>query len=338
MDAHHARTGLIGLLLVTAALYLPVRDGGLVYEDVNWHQALYRERARIYVGLPSRSLGLLSLRWTRALTVAHGVNVGLHLVAGTLVYAVAATLATPLVAVGAAGLFLLHPLQIEAVAYLTGRWDLLVTVTILASVWGALHGWWGLVAVGVAASAGAKEIGVLAGPLVLLTLGCWAPHRLRGGWVVGTLLVGLLLLLVPSGGWVTMTPGYGGSGGSRATFAAWQLIGLGRELALVIWPVGFTIDHDPMGLSPLWGLLAIGGAIGGAGWTIWRRSWLGAWTLGWVLLTLAPRLVVRSAEFINEHQWYLPMAGLCVGVAATLARIVAVDGVDPRHVPLVERM
>ncbi len=63
----------------------------------------------------------------------HWTNLTLHLVNGVLV----ALLATALGISGwfAAGLFLLHPIQVEAVAYVNGRAELLVTCGILFALW-----------------------------------------------------------------------------------------------------------------------------------------------------------------------------------------------------------
>ena len=85
--------------------------------------------------------------------------------------------------------------------------------------------------------------------------------------------------------------------------------------------MGFSIDHDALALSP--DALALSGlasviAVAFIGWT-WRRVPLVAWGLAWIGLSVAPRFVFRTSEFLTEAHLYLPLVGLSVIGAVALS-------------------
>lgn len=86
-------------------------------------------------------------------------------------------------------------------------------------------------------------------------------------------------------------------------------------MGLLVWPDGFSIDHDPVHVTRLWALVPI--VAGLAAWA--SRDRVLRWAAGWVALALLPRLViVRQADFVKEYQVYLAMVGLSLGVARAI--------------------
>ena len=90
---------------------------------------------------------------------------------------------------------------------------------------------------------------------------------------------------------------------------------LWRLLALVVVPVGLTVDHSWAWITPK---VAAFGALAWLG-VLWasRATWLGFAAL-WVLVALLPRLLAHDAEGLHEHHLYGPMIGLSVAGAALL--------------------
>jgi uncharacterized membrane protein len=108
-------------------------------------------------------------------------------------------------------------------------------------------------------------------------------------------------------------------------YAGRQAVALWRLLALVVVPVGFSIDHDYAWVTPAIGWLALA-LVGGTAWGSWtlrRRRPVLAWAGLWVLVAVAPRFLTLGAypgagPELNEHQWYLAMPGVAIGIAALL--------------------
>jgi hypothetical protein len=184
----------IAPFVVCALLYLPTLSGAFLSDDYAvlgalsgwaksgalWAQLLHK----FYSGLdaPSnyyRPLTLLSFASSYALWGAEplgwrAVNLCLHLASGALIFAILRNLvpsrpaARPVVgpAIGAA-IFLLFPASPEAVAWVSGRYDLLAVFFVLASIFLFLRSvrWtdaWGIAALCAAACAFAsKESAVL---------------------------------------------------------------------------------------------------------------------------------------------------------------------------------
>ena len=100
--------------------YAPALSGPMVYEDtqhfapMTWDQVTH-----------GRSLTAASFALTPNAASAHAFSVAVHLLNGLLLSAILWSLATPFAAWALTTLFLVHPLQTEAVAYITGRGELL---------------------------------------------------------------------------------------------------------------------------------------------------------------------------------------------------------------------
>lgn len=330
MACRARRALLCGLLIVTGTIYAPTLRHGFVYEDVNWMDDLDRPTA---IAIPGRSLTLSTHQAIYAVVGYdarwfHAGNVALHLLNGVLVYAVMGFLAPAGVALLSAAVFLLYPLNSSAVAYATGRSDLLMACCTLLAVWCALKGrWWVLGAVvAMLAAAMSKEIGVMAVGLVALTLllfrrGTWEFRYLASGAAIGLGAVcGHAYALIAN--WLSNNPTLGGSPLPWAEYAVLQMTAFWHLLA--VWPFGgFSIDHDIVGLSVQWQLVSVLLTIQLVALVAltWRRQPRIAWALGWMGLAIGPRFLVRTSEFLTEPQMYLPMVGVSVLLGLGVARL-----------------
>jgi hypothetical protein len=297
--------------LLTAAVYAPIGAAPWVYED---GQSV---RQAVRWTVPSRALTQATLQ-TRDPRVAHVGNVAVHLVNGGLLAAVAAVV-VPGAAWAVAGVFWLHPLNAEAVAYVSGRSDLLMTSGALLGLVGVLRGgWWSaLIPIGVGLAAVSKEIGAVVAVLVALAA-LW-----RGRWAsaIAVSVLGSVSLLWRWDvvvGWLTLASSHGGSAigwGAYLEMQATALLGLLRR---VLIPTGFTLDHDWLALSTPWAVLGVGGLIAVA---VWQRRSIWGLGLAWALVAVAPRFLFRQWEGLHEQHWYLSMAVLCLPLGAGLARL-----------------
>ena len=342
------RIGLIYVALCVAALvaYLPSFGGWIQYENVHWiPEILTPVTLAPTWDLAHWSLSLNA--WLGGTTPwgYHLVNVGIHCVNGWLVFVLAKRvfirqwvqdqkptilglgIVTPAVqqqfkadmrtgidtakimAVFAAAVFLLHPIQTEAVAYLTGRWELVSTLLVLI----ALVAPWPIAVVSAVLAMTTKTSAIVVIALFPLVRGIeddgFLLASIGAGLVIGSALWKDLTGRVP---YLWMSP-YG-----PIEYAARQAVALWRMLALVVVPWGQTIDHDWAHVPVLVVAGAIPAVLGGiVGIVRARRThpmlWLAAC---WILICVAPRFVVRTPELISEHQMYLPFVGVALLVGS----------------------
>jgi hypothetical protein len=342
-------------LLVVAVLlaYAPSLRNGLVWDDRahivdNPHLADVGTAAATYFLRPEgayyRPLVFLTFAaehavWAAAPLGYHLTNLLLHALNALLVVNLARrTGASAQAALLGAAIFALHPIQTEAVAYVAGRTDVLMTTGALASCL-LLLGAGAPLARGVAAGVAgvvallSKETGY-----ALLLVWPWLAWRHeRAGRARLALagpgaLVALALLALRAGDLAAPTL-------SRSPA---RLAGVGRAIgsyaALLAWPIGLQIDR----LTPVptaapamaGGLLVLALASGLAAWGLTRRGAAADWTAWSVvfylpaanLVALYPAIAER-ALFAPEHNLYAPMAGL--GVLAALGTVRAGAAMSP---------
>lgn len=314
------RTLVLSVFLLTAWVYAPVRFQPVVYEEAGLI-AQGQDPVGLPVLRPNRWLTVLSFQgdarvFGAALGGWHLTNLAVHLVNGLLVWSLAGTLGLP----GwlAAGVFLLHPIQSEAVIYLNGRGDLLSTLGILLVLVSVLRdewadGWRSLgLGVGLLVALLSKETGIVV--LLLLQL-CWQvrPWRLVPGEVLAfVVLVGAVAVAVPLA--ITFMADYW----SWTWFlgqptAAWSF------LSLTAWPFGLSLDHDWTQLPVVMRVLLLVGwwaiPVQAVAWA--RLHQARAFALGWIWLALLPRLIVPVPDAsLAEHQFYLAFVGVSLGLGA----------------------
>ena len=342
-----------GLVVATFAVYLQVRGHDFVdYDDLQvivWNENLRPESAGEAVALAFGTtlnanwipLTTLSLQLDRALWGERAAgfllgNVALHAAAAVALFfaLVRLTGATGRSAF-VAGVFALHPLHVESVAWAAARKDPLS---------GLFFGL-GLLAYAryVEAPGAARYLGVLACqalsllakpvavsfPFVLLLLDAWPLGRLENPARRRRALVEKLPLLVLSAaaGVVTLLV-QGDAGAMRqaariplATRVLNAMDATGAYLVDAVWPSGLAVfyphplDALPQGRALAWGAL-LAGVTALALWQRRSRPWLAVGWL-WFLVTLAPTLglVQVGVQARADRYTYLPLVGLAVAVA-----------------------
>jgi hypothetical protein len=336
--AHRAirhAVALISLVAIAVAVYAVTLRAGFVYEDANWLPHVADPIAWVF---PSRALTMWTLSASETGAIAplpyHAVNLALHLATGLAVYGLAATLIPGSASVWAAGVFLLHPLNSEAVSYVSARTDLLSTLGIVLALccavrWTSAWRWVGCVAALLLAGL-SKEIGLVGVLLVLWTLSIWRSETFRRVWPVA--LAGVVVLLLPIlprlWAWMALAPSAGGSLESWTSHVGLQLTALWHLLALLMpspsWAQSFSIDHDVIGLAPIWRdaavtLTALSAVVGLGLWLMGSR--LVPWVLGIGAISLAPRILIPTNELMTEPHLYTSMAAISVALGAGLARV-----------------
>jgi len=300
------------LALVTMALYAPTVGYGYVYEDHNDLEAFSRpwpmqsaDPIADALRHPTRLLRDVSFALSGTdPRGAHLGNVVVHIVNGLLVYAIAASWLSPSGAVLAAGAFWLHPVQVEAVAYISSRADLVATLFLLLTVLSARRVWLSLLCAVLCVLAKETFVMVLLIPLVV---GSWdrANRVLWALWALVAMPVVLFGVFA-----FGLSPDL-----HRGLSVLTQLSSL---LTLWLVPIGLTVDHDWQMVAPLTMALVCGV------WLVLMRlavvqgfpRWSQA--LGVIVLFVLPRMVVPMSEGLHEHHLYAPAIALSLLTGAQM--------------------
>lgn len=257
-------------------------------------------------------------------------NVAWHAAAAVLLYAVGVrVLGITTAALLAALVFAVHPIHVEAVAYVAGRSDPLSAALLLGAVLAFLGGG----RAGGIASAGLFFLALLAReaalvlPLLLLVLDRVPPRAarrpLRDYWPHALALAAYAMLRATS-----VAPGV--TPATAAVPLAFRLLTTAevivRYLAILVVPLGLHMERtvapvasllDPAALAAT---AAVGALVAGA--VRWRvRAWPVAVGVAWFLAALLPVAnIVPLATFMAEHWLYVPVMGLCLALGWAAAR------------------
>ncbi|MCC6848616.1 MAG: tetratricopeptide repeat protein [Deltaproteobacteria bacterium] len=322
---------------------------GFVWDD----SVLLDQKVRFYTGwldawreppgLPNmrmdRPLELMTLwidrRLWRASTGFHVTQVLLHAVNGVLVLRLARALGMATwAALAAAALFVVHPVQVESVAWLTCRADVLTGTFAMLAMLAFLRGqaastWWAAPAVAAASflATAAKETGSVTPALLVAALAVIprpeapAVARLRRAWpALVASLVGVLLCQA-------LRPPEVTTGIGRSALDGQDLLNLagafGYQIARVVAPVDFAPYVPTTPTDPGHVALAALGALG-LGVLALRPCRDGVRRLGalWFVIAVAPAVAVVLADFsvtpVAERRLYLGMTGVALLVASAL--------------------
>jgi len=335
--------GLAAALFVVIQAYGPALHGPFLFDDpyLPMNSAALRSAGLLSWINGVRPLLMLSY-WSNYQLAGsetsqyHEWNVFLHFLNATMVYFILRKLlqlaeAPPMLALFGAGLFLLHPLQTEAVAYIAGRSEILSAFFFLAAFLLFLYrrttaiSW--PAALGVLALFGGamttKENTVVLPGLLILTDYFWNPgyrfEGIRGNW---RLYIPMALGGIVGAVGVFRILGRADSAGFQMKGIAWyeylftQFRVFFVYLRLFLFPVGQTIDYD----FPLSRSLFDNGAIVGlagilallAAAVYFRRRFpLASYGFLAFAMILAPTSsVIPIRDPVAEHRVYLPMIGL----------------------------
>jgi protein O-mannosyl-transferase len=255
-----------------------------------------------------------------------------------------------LLATAVALLWAVHPLQTEAVVYVTQRTELMVGLFYLATLYTSLRYWTAstskdrtrwllLAALACAAGMTCKEVMVSAPVMVLLFDWIFISGSLRNAtkqsWrlYAALALSWLVLLGLNYGAPRSLTAGFH-LGVPVLVYWFTQCKVLLMYLKLAVWPWPLTIRYSVaplLNFSEAWPwALTVAGLFLATAVLLWRRSAFGF--LGtWVLVVLLPTLVIPiTTEVAAERRMYLPLAaivaGFVVGGYALANRFLAMHG------------
>ncbi|MCL4841357.1 MAG: tetratricopeptide repeat protein [Bryobacteraceae bacterium] len=321
-------------LVIALIIYLPALRGPFVFDDLTlpvlqkqnsgeWTQYLTAVRPLYYLNL----LAQYRLHGDNPLPF-HLVNWLLHALNALLLYGIVSRYCrlaelpgrdAVVAAAFGAGLFLLHPLNTEAVSYIASRSEVL-SVLFAFLAWrlfldrreprlglGAMAGILALLALALAV----KEHVIALIAVFLLTdflFGGWRAN-LRFYLPLGLFGAGAAAHLLARAS--NTTAGFGVEGVTPAAYFTTQGAVIWRYLQLSVLPVGQSVDHAiPIGLS----ILGIAGwaAIAAVALWLWRKGPKLA-LFGWLvfLAMLAPTSsIVPIADAMAERRLYLALPGL----------------------------
>ncbi len=369
---------IIGLGLL---LYAPVLNTPFLFDDLSFivNNPTIRNPAdwqAVFNGVlsqPSRFVGFysfaLNYHFHRLAPFGyHVTNLGIHILAAFMVgwlVRLVCSLARPAgeeppgcagyVPFLAALLFLVHPVQTQAVSYLSQRFASLAALFYVSSLCFFLKGRMGLGtasglrngmyfgAAGLCAVLGmlTKEVVITLPVMVLFLEGFFfcnpRQSRLKGvrgyRWILGLTLAGLALiipavfsfkirqvLLQPKVSW-----SHPGDLLTLPVYLMTQLRVFVKFLQLWFVPVGLNLDHDFVAssgwLEPrtwLSGVVLL--LLGALAWRLRRKEKLLSFAIVWFFVTLSANLVPRRFVFF-EHKLYLVSVGFCLGVPYLVSRI-----------------
>jgi tetratricopeptide (TPR) repeat protein len=272
----------------------------------------------------------------------HLANIVLHLCAGLLLFGIVRrTLDLPAmrgrahgspasIACATALLWVLHPLNTDAVNYLTQRTELLMALCYGLTLYCSLRAhqslrprvWLGLGVASCAVGMGCKESMVTCPVLVVLFDRAFAygsyreMFRARGRWYLALGATWAVLVLLNWSGPRTHSAGFS-SGVSPWTYLLNQCVMITHYLRLAIWPTDLVFIYGtprPLALGDV--LLPAAFIVSLAALAIWawyRRPAVGFLGL-WLFITLSPTssVVPIATEVGAERRMYLPLAGLMV--------------------------
>ena len=252
-----------------------------------------------------------------------------------------------ILALGAALLWTLHPLQTESVTYIIQRAESLMGLFYLLTLYCFIRGadaadhsrrlWFGLAFTACLLGMATKEVMVSVPLIVLLYDRTFLAGSFREAWrrrrglhvaLAATWL--LLASLVASAGW--NRNGMSGFDVGIKPWAYWltQFEAVTRYLRLAVWPNPLVFDYGtfwvnhPAAVAPE--ALVVLGLAAAVLVALWRKPALGF--LGtWFFAILAPTSVMPGRiQMIVEHRMYLPLATVMTLAAIGIHRVVRRQG------------
>jgi tetratricopeptide (TPR) repeat protein len=347
-DSLLERRGALLILAVTAACYAALLQAGFVWDDRQlvegnrlvgspeflsqfmrvdlWSTATGVEEIEsgYYRPLFLLSLALDRMLWGLSPAGHHLQSLVWHLAAATALWRLLRQLVPPVAALLGMALFALHPIQVEAVAWVSARNDPMAAALLL-----------GALAVLLPASVSrrkcalggglclaallSKESAVLAPVfLLLLDFARWRKPGERERYLaLGVALAAWILLRTWAGVGAAAVP----DGEDLAQLVRSMPTLVGGGVSLLAWPsplsTGRFLPYLDVPLESLvlgWSLVLVGAAFA------WRRGGaLAGAGLAMAALVLAPSLLAMASKYqVGERYLYLSMAGLALGLAAAV--------------------
>ncbi len=339
---------LIGLtvLAYANAVFHPFVHDDIVFIQNNPHIADFNDWPQIFLGYASNGIAGINTYYRPLLEIAyrleyhifglhawgyHIVNICLHALNGVLAYHILVGLGfVQRLAWMAALLFLIHPLQTEAVACVAGISNLMMGLLVFSTLLAYINRQWVAALLCFVVALLAKEQALMAIPLVVL-IDIWRGKRTWAMWGIftATALVFLAFRQSISGAHV-LADIMQSPGELYLRLAAIARVLL-TDIRLVIAPYDLHYYRSTDILAPnIWAWIILVVLMGGIGWLARGRRWI-IFTAAWFILALLP--VLNVVPLINEysliltaeHFLYVPLLGATLAIAFILERLSSVN-------------
>ncbi len=293
----------------------------------------------------------------------HVVNLLVHVIAALVLFGVVRrTLLLPVfsrrfessarsIALAAAAIWSLHPLQTEAVTYVIQRAQSLEGLFLLLTLYGFIRGygasdsmadprgtgsasrWWIMLSIGASALGMATKEDMVVAPVVVLlydrtfVAGSFAAAlRQRRGYYCALAATWLVLV-----GLVATNTNRGGSAGfgsaiTPVAYGLTQVKAWCHYLALVLWPSSLVFDYGTPTVASVRSVLpqfaVVGILFAGTAWALWRNRISGFLGACFCLALLPSSSVIPVAtQTIAEHRMYLALAPVAVAFVMVAYRL-----------------
>lgn len=315
------------LVIVTAWLYWPTLSYPYVYEDLNQNHhfqqgwsGFVQEFQQTYrpghLAWPARPLTEASYFLTHQVAHSlsdadHTVNVAIHLVTVAIVALIAMRLCGLIGGIVSVALFAWHPIQVEAIAYVSARADLLLGCGLACALAGIEYQRRWLLVMGCVIAIMSKEVGLM----VPLAAGLYAayighPWSRRSWTAMGSISALTASALL-----------YGRFGSVRAITSvafARHLSEFWSLLSRVITLSGFSVVHDYRWITGRVERVSVFALTVVVILAVWTRRPLPLSLVMMVILILPRLLFAVQYEPLHEHLLYQPMMALALGVGLSV--------------------
>jgi tetratricopeptide (TPR) repeat protein len=369
-------TALTAMMAITVATYYPGMSAGFYFDDrsnflwvteMQWLHFDFEtlQRTLSNVNLPSRPVANISIAFTYLLSgfdpaPYHWTNLVIHLAAGLALFWVirlfqlhhTSEKGGTWLALVLVFLFLVHPLNIQAVTYVIQRMTSMSALFILLGLGCYLSGrynaylkkrviWFSLTVLCLLLSIGSKEIGYLLLPLLLLFEICFHSSDWRSKYKTMTSQVsrrilaasaGVLIVLVVSAAWYVLSDRvYWLETFPNRDFSGYErVLTQGRVqvfyLSLLLWPSPsrLNLDHEFLLSRSMFDPITTALAL--AGWlTVILFALRNATTRPRLTFPILAYLLLHSIEsapisleLVFEHRMYLPMTMIALLLALNI--------------------
>jgi protein O-mannosyl-transferase len=250
----------------------------------------------------------------------HVVNVGIHIANAVLLYWLLSGFVEPWIAIAAAALFLVHPIQTEPVLYVYERSTLLACFFSLLGLIAMARGRRGLAIVMFACAFESKE-SAIAVPLLVALFGRW-DVKLKPA--IGYIVAGVALLAFASLGLLAhANEATVGIGAAKQVAPLRYLLTETRVvytyLRLLVFPYPQSLEYE---FNNAGGVLTVAGILAmlAAGWIL-RHRIEGLCILAFFVLLAPTSSIVPSLDAAFEHRLYLPMLACSLLLAYAISKI-----------------
>jgi hypothetical protein len=344
LKRHDVRLAALALLVLVT--FLPTLRFGLVYDDFDqlvqnpritawsyvpgyftshlWSQMAneaphyYRPVFLLWFRLVDAVLGAPGSLWHLSSVLAH---LGAVLCVFLLVRHVANDFTGALLA---AAVFAIHPVNTEAVAWVSSSGDLLLTAFLVSSVYlyATRKGPISVASILLALLAMfVKEAGIVAPALIFVFE--WTQSRIKNAavntapYAIAALLY-LALRTNALGSTVIVADPHMSFG---AMLLTWPRI-LAFYLAHLVWPSHLSLCYNVPAEHAIWPLLLMIVVATAMAWLAYRTH--SVFGTAWFVITLLPSLAIRyidSHDYVHDRYLYLPSVGLAIIAAQCLRRV-----------------